>query len=44
LQNVRCLSSARYDLSVTDEAPTGIDASKPNTARMYDYMLGGCFL
>ncbi len=26
---------------VADEAPAGIDVSKPNAARMYDYMLGG---
>ena len=24
--------------------PTAVDAGRPNIARVYDYLLGGCFL
>ena len=27
-----------------ERAPGGIDATIPNPARVYDYLLGGCFL
>jgi hypothetical protein len=29
------------DVTVTEEAPRGVDSTIPNVARIYDYLLGG---
>jgi hypothetical protein len=29
---------------MTEQAPRGVDTATPNVARIYDYLLGGCFL
>jgi S-adenosyl methyltransferase len=30
--------------SESTDLPVGVDISRPHVARMYDYLLGGCFL